>query len=53
MLEYNLGKRTKKKIISFYEVGKWNIFVETNVSALMYSKTQIASKKFLNNFSFL
>jgi hypothetical protein len=46
MSKYNLSKNKiekirKKKFISFYKVGNWNIFVGTNV----VSKTQIYSKK--------
>jgi len=47
MSKYNLSKILKKiKFISFYKMGNWNIFVETNV----ISKTQIYSKKTLNDF---
>jgi len=49
MLEYNLGKRID--FLNINKVGKWNIFVKT--SALVYSKTQIYSNFFKNNFSFL
>jgi hypothetical protein len=52
MLEYDLGKRFFiKKIISFYKVRNWNIFVEKNVVYVVhvYSKTQIYSKNNLNN----
>jgi hypothetical protein len=37
MLEYNFGKTLEKKFISFYKIGDWNIFMETNV---MYMCTQ-------------
>jgi hypothetical protein len=39
MLEYKLGKILKKIIlISFYKVGDWSIFVETNVVYLCIQK---------------
>jgi hypothetical protein len=51
ILEYNLGKRLKKKhFISSYKMEDWSIFVETNVMYMCISKTQIYSKKFLMDY---
>ncbi len=44
MLEFNLGKIFFLKTISFYKVGDWSIFVETNVVYLHTQKHKYTQK---------
>jgi hypothetical protein len=44
MLEYNLGKKIRKETISFYKMGDWNTFVETNVMYMCIQKHKYTPK---------
>ncbi len=45
MLEYNLGKKLEmNNFISFYKVGDYSIFVETNVVYLCVQKHKYIPK---------
>ncbi len=45
MLKYNLGNKLEKKYFnSFYKVGDWSIFVETNVVHLCIQKHKYIQK---------
>jgi hypothetical protein len=53
MLEYNLNKILgKKKIISFYKVGDWRIFVKKNVVYLCTKKHKYIPKIIFMIFNF-